>query len=180
MIANTIHNRPVDVRQINETDLDNLVTYLNKLKPETVMRFGPHGFDKQSVSEIFKDTTHYKGYIAIDTATSDIVAYSVIKIGFLEHDSFRLQSYGITPDPLTDCTFAPSVADDWQSQGLGNIMFGFILNHLKSIAIERIILWGGVQSSNHRAVNYYLRHGFRKLGEFEYNGLNYDMILDIG
>ena len=179
MTAYTTNNRPVEVRQLNENDLDNLVMYLNRLKPETVMRFGPHGFDKQIVSAIFQDTDQYKGYIVIDTETSEIVAYAVIKIGFLEHDRFRLQSYGITPDPVTDCTFAPSVADDWQSQGLGNIMFGFIVNHLKTIAIKRIILWGGVQSSNQRAVNYYTRHGFRNLGQFEYNGLNYDMILDI-
>ena len=127
----------------------------------------------------FQHTDQYKGYIVIDTEISEIVAYAVIKIGFLEHDRFRLQSVGITPDPVTDCTFAPSVADDWQSQGLGNIMFGFIVNHLKTMAIKRIILWGGVQSSNQRAVNYYTRHGFRNLGQFEYNGLNYDMILDI-
>jgi GNAT superfamily N-acetyltransferase len=178
MTANTTNNRPVEVRPLNENDLDNLVIYLNKLKPETVKRFGPHGFDKQSVSELFLATDQYKGYIAIDTETSEIVAYAVIKIGFLEHDSFRLQSYGITPDPVTDCTFAPSVADDWQSQGLGNLMFGFIVNDLKSIGIKRIILWGGVQGSNQRAVNYYLRNGFRNLGQFEYNGLNYDMILE--
>lgn len=178
MIIKTKYNRPIEIRQLHAGDLDHLVVYLNKLKPETVKRFGPHGFDKQSVTDLYLGTNDYKGYIAIDTETSEVVAYSVIRIGYLEHDGYRLQSYGITPDPVTDCTFAPSVADDWQSQGLGNIMFSYIVETLKVLGMKRIILWGGVQAGNHRAVSYYTRNGFRNLGEFEHNGLNYDMILE--
>lgn len=45
---------------------------------------------------------------------------------------------------------------------------------------KRIILWGGVQAGNEKAVSYYLKHGFRTVGQFEHNGNNYDMILDCG
>ena len=46
------------------------------------------------------------------------------------------------------------------------------------VGFRRTGLWGGVQCNNEKAVNFYLKHGFRILGQFEYNGWNYDMVLD--
>jgi len=78
-----------------------------------------------------------------------------------------------------DCTYTPSVADDWQSQRIGNSLFLYILKNLQSSGIKRTILWGGIQSDNEKAVNFYKKNGFRILGESEYNGPNHDMIKDI-
>lgn len=180
MIIHSKNNKSIILRKLTFNDLDQLVEYLQHLGPETLKRFGPHGFDKQSVSELYQNPDQYTGYIAINAETSGIIAYSVIKSGYLEHDGYRLQSYGLTPDEKTDCTFAPSVADQWQSQGIGNSLFHFLLSELKARGFRRIILWGGVQSDNYKAVNYYLKNGFIKLGQFEYNGMNDDMILEIG
>jgi len=58
-------------------------------------------------------------------------------------------------------------------------MFEYIRSHLQKDGIRRIILWGGVQAGNEKAVRYYLKHGFRTSGQFEHNGNNFDMILDI-
>lgn len=180
MIIQAKNNRQVLVRKLTTDDIDKLSEYLQHLSPDTVKRFGPHGFDKQSVSALYQNPDEYSGYIAQDLETSAIIAYSIIKTGFLEHDRYRLQSYGLTLNHKTDCTFAPSVADDWQSQGVGNGLFQFILSDLKNRGIKRIILWGGVQSDNLKAVTYYLKNGFIKLGQFEYNGSNDDMIFEIG
>lgn len=79
----------------------------------------------------------------------------------------------------SDCTFAPSVADAWQSCGVGNSLFQFILSSLKATEVKRIILWGGVQIDNEKAVNYYKKNAFKTLGQFYYNGENYDMVLDV-
>lgn len=179
MIIKSKNSSNVLLRKLTSDDFDSLAGYLQNLGPETVRRFGPHGFDKQSISDLYQNPEEYYAYIALDTETSAIIAYSVIKTGYLEHDGYRLQSYGLTPDGKTDCTFAPSVADLWQSQGVGNSLFQFILNDLKTKGIKRIILWGGVQSDNTRAVNYYLKNGFKLVGRFEYNGPNDDMILVI-
>ena len=172
------NNRQVFLRRLNSNDLDNLVDYLQNLSPETKKRFGPHKFDRQSIIE-FYDFNSNLGYVAQNLDTSKIIAYSIIKIGYLEHDSIRLQSYGIKLDNITDCTFAPSVADLWQSCGIGNCLFHFILSELMTTKVQRIILWGGVQIDNEIAVNYYKKNGFKILGQFAYNGDNYDMIYDI-
>jgi ribosomal protein S18 acetylase RimI-like enzyme len=158
--------------------LDNLFDYLQNLSSETIKRFGPHKFDRQSIIDFYDLKTNL-GYIAIAIETKEIIAYSIIKIGYLEHDNSRLQSYGLILDNNSDSTFAPSVADIWQSCGIGNKLFQFIVSDLSATEIKRIILWGGVQMNNEIAVNYYKKNGFKILGQFAYNGDNYDMIYEI-
>ena len=179
MIIKIKDGRQVLVRKLTPIDVDKLFDYFQRLGPDTLKRYGPHKFDKDSITEIFQNPGDHTAYIAMDIETSEIVAYSVIKKGFLEHDGYRLQSYGIILDSTTDCTFAPSVADEWQSLGVGNSLFQFLLSDLIANGQKRIILWGGVQADNNKAVNYYLKNGFRTLGQFEHNGQNFDMILEI-
>ena len=180
MLARAKNSKEVFLQRLGTGDFDRLYNYLQQFGPDTVRRFGPHQFDRQSINDLFIGSDNHIGYIAVDAETSVIIAYSIIKLGYLEHDSSRLLSYGIIPDHKTDCTYAPSVADAWQSLGVGNSLFGFILSELKATGIKRIILWGGVQCDNHKAVNFYLKNGFRIMGQFEYNGQNYDMISETG
>lgn len=179
MIIQTKDNRQVRLSRLSADDFDKLVDYLQLLSADTRKRFGPHPFDKKSLMVLFENLGKHLGYIGQDKQTLDIIAYSIIKIGYLDHDSSRLRSYGLEPDPITDCTFAPSVADQWQGMGIGNSLFGFMLSDLKAKGIKRVILWGGVQCDNLNAVDFYLKHGFRTVGQFEYNGWNWDMILDM-
>jgi GNAT superfamily N-acetyltransferase len=179
MITKTNNEKQVGLRKLTVDDYEQLFDYLQQLSFETKIRFGPHPFDKQSIINFYKNSDKHIGYVAHNISTEKIIAYSIIKIGYLEHDFARLQTYGINPDSNTDCTFAPSVADEWQGIGIGNALFQFILTEIKELGIKRIILWGGVQADNDRAKNYYNKNGFKTLGQFEYNGLNYDMILNI-
>jgi diamine N-acetyltransferase len=174
-----ITKKPVLFRRLNPDDLDALTVYLNQLGDETKKRFGPHPFDTQSLIAVYEQTETYRGYIALDPETAAIVAYSVIKLGYVERDGLRFAGYGLPLNIETDCTFAPSVADAWQGQGIGNGLFQLILADLKPIGIERIVLWGGVQADNDRAVRYYTKHEFKVMGQFDRNGENYDMILDL-
>jgi diamine N-acetyltransferase len=179
LIVQTKNNKEVFLSGIGPNNLDALLQYLAGLGDTTRNRFGPHPFDKAAVINFYNNTELHRGFAAFDTATGHIIAYAIIKAGYLQHDSQRLESYGIILNSLTDCTFAPSVADDWQGLGIGNSLFHFILSVLKPQGFERIILWGGVQADNTNAVNYYTKNGFVKLGQFDYYGLNYDMVYTI-
>lgn len=179
MIHTAKNNRQVLLRKLTIEDLNSLVEYFQKLSTQTLKRYGPHGFDKQSVTDVYSNPGEHFGYIALDAETREIVAYSIIKPGCLQHDGNRLRTYGIAPAIETDCSFAPSVADAWQSMGVGNALFHFLLRDLRNHGFKRIILWGGVQSDNQKALNYYTKNGFRIVGNFEFNGPNYDMILDL-
>ena len=170
--------RRIQLGRLTPLDYQDLESYLQQLSPETRQRFGPHRFDLSSIIEQYINPGSYLGFIARDEDSGAIIAYSILKKGFLEHERERLQSYGLATDHHNDYTFAPSVSDAWQGKGVGQYVFRHICNELSLMGAQRIILWGGVQCSNERAVHYYLKNGFRVLGMFEYNGRNYDMILE--
>lgn len=167
------------IRPFVLADTEALLSYLHQLSNETKQRFGPHAFTADAILELYKTPNAYSGFIATDSESATIIAYAIIKIGFLQHDQQRLESYGLTLSQTTDCTFAPSVADAWQSSGVGTALLQFVKPVLQKSGIKRIILWGGVQQNNQRAVQYYLKHEFKKLGSFDYNGMNDDMICSI-
>ena len=158
--------------------LDKLLHYLDNLSPETKRCFGPHPFSKKHLMQLFKDTSNYILFVAIDNTQYDVIAYTIVKLGWVDFDVQRLSLYKLLPE-LTDCTIAPSVADKCQSQGVGSEFFNFVLNRLRTIfEIKRFILWGGVQSDNDKAIGFYKKFKFKTLGEFEHNGKNFDMIRD--
>lgn len=156
---------------------DVLVTYFAGLGEATTTRYAPHGFDKASVLEVHQDSRQF-AYLAIDEATSNIIAYFLIRQGFTPSDYTRYEKYGVILNRETDYTFAPSVADAWQNSGIGSQLFAFMLADLEKRNFQRIVLWGGVQATNERAVHFYEKHGFQHFGSFEHNGMNYDMMLE--
>ncbi|WP_337044208.1 GNAT family N-acetyltransferase [Emticicia sp. 17c] len=168
------------IRFLEAKDFDKLLAYLTCLSAETRSRFAPHTFDMPTIEQFYQPENNQSGFIIENLSEHTIVAYAIIKKGYVPKDKARLQKYGLSLFPLTDCTFAPSVADAWQGKGLGNTLFGYIRHQLQMQGLKRMILWGGVQAQNVRAVNFYLKQGFLKIGDFENNGIaNYDMILEI-
>ena len=178
MLLSTRNNRTILLGKYQAGDLHRLHSYLNKLGESTRKRFGPHAFDPDAIRE-FYHSVGQTGYIATDYETGAIIAYAIIKNGMLLHDIPRLEQYGLIPDSEGDCSFAPSVADDWQGCGVGDALFRYILADISSLGRKRIILWGGVQADNTKAVHYYHKNGFNTLGKFEYGGLNFDMVRSI-
>jgi diamine N-acetyltransferase len=168
----------IKVRKLISSDFDALLFYLQHLSPETKSRFGPHSFDFDSVIQ-FYNRTDVTGFVAIETIYNTIIGYSIIKDGILYFETERLYKYEYPDIHNNSCTYAPSVADAWQGKGIGKLMFEHIVNDCQQKFIKRIILWGGVQSTNNKALHFYKRLGFVVLGEFEYNGLNQDMLLEI-
>jgi len=124
------------------SEANNLSIYLNHLSPESKQRFGPHPYDVDSIYTLFNQSDTYVGYIAQEKTQGKIISYSVIKHGYLEHDKLRLESYGLELDKDSDCTFAPSVSDEYQNKGIGKLMFDYIIDDLQTINKKRIILWG--------------------------------------
>ena len=179
MFAETKNNIRLILRQLQSSDFTQLLQYLNNLSTETRSRFGPHAFTMEAIEAVYNSGENFTGYIAIEENSGNMIAYAIVKKGFLQHDRERLQHYGMQLSNETDCTFAPSVADDWQGHGVGQQLFNCILADISARGITRIILWGGVQSSNQKAVQYYQKNGFTVLGTFEYNGQNSDMACTI-
>lgn len=174
----TRDHRLATIRPLTFSDFDRLTDYLQNLSPETKRRFGPHPFDRNAVEDYHRAHHEVTGYIALHEG-DQVVAYALIKQGLVDEDIPRFVGYNLNPHPHHDCTYAPSVADDWQSCGLGTLLFDVIRKDCLLKGFNRMFLWGGVQSTNTKAVNYYIKLGFTHLGTFEHNGPNDDMMLQL-
>jgi len=178
MIIQTKNQKEILLRKLGWDEYAALYDYFQQFSPELRKRFGAHFFDLQSIIDFYKTSSHL-GYVADEVSTSKIIGYAIIKLGFLKHDQERLESYGLSLSSTTDCIYAPSVTDRWQGLGVGYNLFRFVVTEMRKMKIERMILWGGVQSDNKQAIDFYQKIGFKKIGEFEHQGLNYDMILTL-
>ena len=168
------------LRRLTTNDLDKLAEYLHEVSDEVKNHFGPHHFNKQAILEFYSWPHENIGFVAEDVANEAIIAYSIIKCGYLPHDKERWEAYGFDLDAIKCCTFAPSVTDNWQGIGIGKHMLQYILKELAVSGIQRVILWGGVQSDNTKAIRFYESFGFETVGSFEHFGSNYDMMLSVG
>ncbi|MEP7375249.1 MAG: GNAT family N-acetyltransferase [Chitinophagaceae bacterium] len=169
------------IRLVKETDKDSLYYYFKNLSAESRSRFGPHSFDQQTIKSICEEAdTSIQRYIAVDESTSVIVAYMLIQPGMIEADQQRYAQRNQFFNYPTTVTYAPSVADAWQSSGLGTAMIDLIEIDLKDRGINHIILWGGVQATNLKAVNFYKKNGYQYIASFWYdNKDNHDMLKEL-
>ncbi len=167
------------IQLVAKTDAQEISNYLQRLSAATKKRFAPHPDDSNAIEDLYLSSKHFIGYIVRTANDQQIIAYAIVKIGCIEHDLPRLASYRLQLNPFSDCSFAPSIADEWQGKGIGNILLNYIKNDLTTKGIRRIFLWGGVQKSNEGALKYYKRNGFYILGEFSFQVVNIDMLLTL-
>lgn len=172
------NGRPVEVRLLESSDNEKLFEYFDQhFSKESRSRFGPHAFDKETIDAICQNPDEeIMRYVAIDEE-KNIVAYMLIKQGMIEWDEKRYATRGQSYDHNTSVTFAPSVADAWQGSGVGSLMNNLIEEDLKRRGVKKIILWGGVQATNEKAVNFYKKLGYQYIASFWHDGKdNHDMV----
>jgi diamine N-acetyltransferase len=174
-----IDGQTISMEPFNFDDKEKLLEYFNNLSQQSKKRYGPHPFTLEAIENTFEDAMYYKMFVAKNSADNTIIAYTVVKMGWVDFDKERLHSYDLSIGS-GDATIAPSVADNWQGKGLGSKFFKYVIDCLKTeLGITRLILWGGVQSDNEKAVRLYKKFHFKFLGEFEHNGMNRDMMLAV-
>jgi GNAT superfamily N-acetyltransferase len=154
--------------------------YLENLGAETRRRFGPHPLNRE-MAAILCGQVNPAVVLRLITlnAAGEMVAYFILEWGIAEPEQTRYAGYGIALDPLTDCTFAPSVADAYQSSGLGSAMLPTLLATAREQGRRSVVLMGGTQATNARAIHFYEKFGFRKVGEFMTEINNWDMFLEL-
>lgn len=176
------------VRPLKPSDVEPLAAYFLGLSEDTRRRYGPHPFDRATAEALCAatDDPQMTRFVAVlPGPTGDaIIGYMILARAIWEGDR---QRYG---DAAADAVgegcgcFAPSVADAYQSQGLGGQMAEHVMAAARALGMRRVILMGGVQATNYRARRLYARLGFRRVGDFwvqqgERHIFNYDMALDL-
>ena len=173
------------LRPLAQTDAKRLGDYFDNLSPQTKNYFQPHALDAATAKRICVGLNHADALRMVALAKrgegEQIVGYFVMPMALADHDRERLSSYGVSLDWERTCGFAPSVANSMQSRGVGSLVFPEIAKSLVSAGKRHIVLLGGTQENNARALHYYQKHGFQRAGEFEHppGVKNVDMVLTL-
>lgn len=170
---------PVIFRRISAADLPVLHAFLNNLSLQTRQRFAPHPFDEEGILHFYQSNAGVFSVGGFNADTGEMICYSVLRRGYFEYEFERFTTYGIKPCRETDGMFAPVVADNWQGQGFGRQLFEHTLQFAGAAGFKRLMLWGGVQVNNLKAMLYYRMLGFYHVGFYLHNGMNEEMMMNI-
>ena len=173
----------VTSRPLLSSDGRGLGEYFAGLSAETRSRFGPHPLDQTTADQLCASIDYSQALrmVAVSPGPTNgqVIAYLILLLHVTDDELARYASLGIALDSTTDCTLAPSVADAYQNVGLGSLLLEHLLEVALRLGRKRMVLMGGTQATNHRAIRYYEKHGFQRVGTFEYPAgvLNHDMLL---
>jgi GNAT superfamily N-acetyltransferase len=156
-------------------DVENIVSFYQQLQEATRRLYAPHSMDREAIQQQVANPDYL---MLLSFEETDLAGYQVFLKGVFPWERDRYKQYGITLNQHT-ASYAPVLGDNFQGRGLGASMLEQALPLLKAAGIRQLILWGGVQCANIRAVNFYLKNGFRIVGYFDWEGANYDMISTI-
>ena len=158
------------LRALHAGDAPALGDYFAGLSAETQRRYAPHPLTAEHAQELCARIDHDEDLrlLALTReARPRIVAYFILRLGMRPEEQARYAALGIPLDAQTDCSLAPSVADAYQDLGLGSLMMPWLFEVASRLGRKRMVLWGGCQITNARALHFYQKHGFTKVGEYE-------------
>jgi GNAT superfamily N-acetyltransferase len=170
----------VILRLLLPGDGELLGRYFEGLSEETRRRFGPHPLTTGEAQDLCARIDRHSAlrFVALLPGTApQIIAYFILMLSAGEPETARYKEYGIQLDNAADCAFAPSVADAYQSRGLGSLLMPHIIEVARRMGKRALVLMGGTQSTNTRAVGFYEKFGFERVGSYFTEIENYDMIL---
>ncbi|MGW3768256.1 GNAT family N-acetyltransferase [Actinomadura verrucosospora] len=170
-------------RPLVRTDAESLAGFLAALSPESRRFSGFDGDDLAAAQELCAAIARYDKLRLVleEEASARIVGLLEFSLSLPEGDLVRYRRAGIHLDEATDCRFGLTLADDHQGKGLATLVLPLVCEVARRLGKRRIILWGGVLADNPRAIRYYEKNGFRRVGSFTGpdGQTSLDMILDI-
>ena len=171
----------LESRLLRSDDHALLGAYFEGLSDETRGRYGPHPLTADFARELCANLDFHSRlpFVAVRDDPEAIIAYFILDLGVREKDRQRYTERGTALIDADVCTFAPSVADANQSSGVGSALMPGILDVARQLGRTHIVLMGGTTETNFRAIHFYEKFGFRKVGHFQTRVGNWDMILEL-
>lgn len=172
----------ITLRPLNRSDIERLTTFLENLSTETRRLSTFDSYDKVTAIELCNAISKYdKLRFVLENQREEIVGLLEFTLDIPQKVKDKYATYGLTLDTDYACRFGPTLADEYQSKGLGTLIFPYIVKVAKLLGKIHIILYGGVLADNTRAIRYYKKHGFEITGKYisDNGDENLDMILNI-
>jgi GNAT superfamily N-acetyltransferase len=170
------------LRPLTTHDVDALALFLSGLSLQT-QRFSIFpSYDRTTAQALCEAINRYDKlrFVLEVLPAPQIAGLFEFSFALPAGDIQRYTSYGVPLDERTDCRFGPTIADSYQNLGIGSRVFPHLKEVAKRFGKGRMILWGGVLRDNARAIRFYEKQGFRRVGAFvDDDGLELlDMILE--
>ncbi|MFI5911997.1 GNAT family N-acetyltransferase [Dactylosporangium sp. NPDC051541] len=174
----TADGQPFTVRPLHRSDAAPLQTFLSTLS-EPSRRYWHGDTDPSEAARDWIDSIarYDKLRLVAHAPTTPTVLAGVIDLSFSLPDGWEITRYaaaGILLDPARTVRWGPCVADAWQSRGLAAALLPPSWSAAKLLNRDCVVLFGGVDATNHRARRFYTKHGFT---EATNDGTLIDMIL---
>ncbi len=174
----------VCLRPLRPDDVDALARFLGGLSPQTRHFSIFPSYDRATARVLCDAINRFdKLRLVVEVIPAQtIVGLIEFSFDIPAGDMARYAAYGVALDARDDCRFGPTFADAYQDQGLGTRLFPYVVAVARGFGKTRIMLWGGVLAENGRAIRFYEKQGFVRMGEFvDGEGLPViDMLLDLG
>ena len=172
------------LRPLQVDDVDQLALLLEGFSASTRwFSFFP-SYDRACAQELCEAINRYDKlrFVVEVLPAGEIVGLFEFSFAIPNGDLQRFAEYGVPLDENFDCRFGPVLADAYQNSGLGSRVFPYLVDVVKRFGKHRIILWGGVLADNSRAIRFYEKQGFRRVGSFvSFDGIDsLDMIMELG
>ncbi|MGW2078556.1 N-acetyltransferase family protein [Streptomyces sp. NPDC001939] len=116
-----------------------------------------------------------------DRSSERIVGLFELSLALTACDIARYRAAGIHLSEQTDCRFGPTLGEAYQGSGVGSLVLPPVMDAVRRLGRRRVILWGGVLADNARALRFYEKNGFQRVGSFTGpdGTLSLDMILSL-
>ena len=168
----------ITLRPLLHSDIKGLTTFLENLSTETRRLSTFDSYDKVTATELCDAINKYdKLRFVLEFQSKKIVGLVEFTLDIPQNVVDTYATYGFTLDTDYTCRFGPTLANKYQNQGLGSLLFPYVTKIAKLLGKKYIILYGGVLANNLHAIKYYEKHGFKITGK--YNNDNGDETLDM-
>lgn len=169
-------NGELILRTLEGEDGAALSDYFAGLGPETLRRFQPHSLTTAMAHQICGSPDTRQSRFVVERE-GRIIAYFILDREMSIHETNRYREHGIMLESGLDFLFAPSVTDEFQGKGIASLAMPRLLSWARSAGARSLVLMGGTQATNARAIAFYEKFGFQRFGGYQTEIFNHDMRL---
>jgi GNAT superfamily N-acetyltransferase len=164
---------------LSANDASSLGDYFAALSAESKRRFQPHPLTHASAAELCATRNPAVRRLVL-RAGRQIIGYFILDPTVGVDELTRYAALGVLLESGRDWLFAPSVADTHQNQGLASRAMPHLIALARQAGARSLVLMGGTQGTNARAIAFYEKSGFERCGGYQTDQWNHDMRLRLG
>jgi GNAT superfamily N-acetyltransferase len=164
------------LRTLRPEDRAALAVYFEALGVETRRRFQPHPLTREAAAALCDEAEPSAIRLVIERR-GGVIGYFILERGLPVYETPRYREFGVDLAAGSDLLFAPSVADAWQNRGIASLAMPHLIAFARQLGARSLVLMGGTQATNHRAIAFYEKFGFKRFGGYQTDVFNHDMRL---